>query len=367
MAGDLSNEVFVCLLQGSGVAPRRRRRRAQAATERDTHAKTDRKAHNRDSESESESESDSDSEDDRERQRDRKRSQPSLSQQEDDEEPCYEDACIRVGADFQADIPPLLIDTDRGTLTESTCTERAGTVLWDPSRWRVRHTEGHTAGHAERGAESGSLSAYCSSALPVLSRRIAENAERQRLRAEDDAKSTAIYTPLTSSTPSPARGRSSKAAKALSAVEGTTIALRVLHCADYRAESALEQLRGAPSPRERDTPTDRERQAETPTDSASCNGAGAAPLTGIAELLQPHSIELGWWSGADCSRFISALRQRRREGKRRLGSPRQLMALSAQIGKSSGEVVGWYHWTKKTQHEDYAQRMRSALQLKTEK
>jgi hypothetical protein len=78
-------------------------------------------------------------------------------------------------------------------------------------------------------------------------------------------------------TPSPARGRSSKAAQALSAVEGTTIALWVLHCADCQAESALEQLRGAPSPHERDTPTDRERQAETPTGSASCNGAGAAP------------------------------------------------------------------------------------------
>ena len=69
-----------------------------------------------------------------------------------------------------------------------------------------------------------------------------------------------------------------------------------------------------------------------------CRGCPSGP--GIAELLQPHSIELGWWSGANCSRFISALRQRHRERKRRLGSPQQLMALSAQMGKSTGEVVG---------------------------
>jgi hypothetical protein len=121
---------------------------------------------------------------------------------------------------------------------------------------------------------------------------------------------------------------------------------RRLRCGCCTAQTAKQRAHWSsyvarpPPTRETHRQTEREtgRDANRQRQLQRCRGCPSGP--GIAELLQPHSIELGWRSGADCSRFISALRQRHRERKRRLGSPQQLMALSAQMGKSTGEVVG---------------------------
>jgi hypothetical protein len=204
------------------------------------------------------------------------------------------------------------------------------------------------------------LRSYCEAAIPAIRRRIAEDAEIA-VESEDDAASDGCVSALTSSfTPSPrpreepagrARGRTSTAAKPISTVEATTIALRALHHANYQTETALELLDA--------TCTGNQMLADTSGKVGSDSDSMRASIT---ELLQPHGLELGWWSAADLTRLIAALRKSRFD---RLGSPRQLMMMSARLSKSTGEIVGMYHWAKRTKRKDYAHRLKTALSLAT--
>ena len=330
--GDLNNETLVCLLRGSGVAPRpRRRRRACGAVHPASHDAGG-----------SGSGSGSDSDSDSGAARPALRSQPSLSQQDDDDQ-CYDDACIRVGRDFQADIPSLAAcdsstaDTAEASAAmtiDGSCTERSGTVLWNPSRYYKASASTERSANASEvvsGATAVSLlQTYCEAAIPAIRRRIGESADIAVASEGDAASDGCVAGRKSSFSPSPlrrggpagrARGRSSTAVKPLSTVEATTIALRALHHANYQTETALELL---------DAPCNRNQM---PVDFSGRVGSGSDSMrVSITELLHPHELELGWWSAADLTRLIATLRKSRFD---RLGSPRQLMMMSARLGKSA--------------------------------
>ena len=90
--------------------------------------------------------------------------------------------------------------------------------------------------------------------------------------------------------------------------------------------------------------------------SASCGDGGMVELV---ESSMRDLNELGCWSAADVSRLLALLRKR--TDTNRLGSPSELMEVAQQLGKSTGEVVGWYFYAKR--HKDYAQRVSEALAI----
>jgi len=92
------------------------------------------------------------------------------------------------------------------------------------------------------------------------------------------------------------------------------------------------------------------------------SGSSASGEGGMVELVESSMRdlnELGCWSAADVSRLLALLRKR--TDTNRLGSPSELMEVAQQLGKSTGEVVGWYFYAKR--HKDYAQRVSKALAI----
>ena len=157
------------------------------------------------------------------------------------------------------------------------------------------------------------------------------------------------------------------AAKGPSSTEATAIALHALHRAGYQNETALAQILELELSMHSDSDSDDDDDDDNGSGDNSGSGGnigGSASCGdgGMVELVESSMRdlnELGCWSAADVSRLLALLRKR--TDTNRLGSPSELMEVAQQLGKSSGEVVGWYFYAKR--HKDYAQRVSKALAI----
>jgi hypothetical protein len=157
------------------------------------------------------------------------------------------------------------------------------------------------------------------------------------------------------------------AAKGPSSTEATAIALHALHRAGYQNETALAQILELELSMHSDSDSDDDDDDDNGSGDNSGSGGnigGSASCGdgGMVELVESSMRdlnELGCWSAADVSRLLALLRKR--TDTNRLGSPSELMEVAQQLGKSTGEVVGWYFYAKR--HKDYAQRVSKALAI----
>eukprot|EP01046_Picozoa_sp_COSAG06_P049578 COSAG06_NODE_7663_length_2423_cov_4.607143_3_plen_174_part_00 len=162
------------------------------------------------------------------------------------------------------------------------------------------------------------------------------------------------------SRPGSLRGLS--AAKGPSSTEATAIALHALHHAGYQNEMALAQILELELSMHNGS-GDNSGSGGNTSGSASCGDGGMVELV---ESSMRDLNELGCWSATDVRQLLALLRKRtdtKRLGTRRtrLGTPSELMEVAQQLGKSTGEVVGWYFYAKR--HKDYAQRVSKALAI----
>jgi hypothetical protein len=159
------------------------------------------------------------------------------------------------------------------------------------------------------------------------------------------------------------------AAKGPSSTEATAIALHALHRAGYQNETALAQILELELSMHSDSDSDDDDDDDDDNGSGDNSGSGgniggsaSCGDGGMVELVESSMRdlnELGCWSAADVSRLLALLRKR--TDTNRLGSPSELMEVAQQLGKSTGEVVGWYFYAKR--HKDYAQRVSKALAI----
>jgi hypothetical protein len=158
------------------------------------------------------------------------------------------------------------------------------------------------------------------------------------------------------------------AAKGPSSTEATAIALHALHRAGYQNETALAQIlelelsMHSDSDSDDDDDDDDDGSGDNSGSGGNIGGSASCGDGGMVELVESSMRdlnELGCWSAADVSRLLALLRKR--TDTNRLGSPSELMEVAQQLGKSTGEVVGWYFYAKR--HKDYAQRVSKALAI----
>jgi hypothetical protein len=158
------------------------------------------------------------------------------------------------------------------------------------------------------------------------------------------------------------------AAKGPSSTEATAIALHALHRAGYQNETALAQIlelelsMHSDSDSDDDDDDDNNSSGDNSGSGGNIGGSASCGDGGMVELVESSMRdlnELGCWSAADVSRLLALLRKR--TDTNRLGSPSELMEVAQQLGKSTGEVVGWYFYAKR--HKDYAQRVSKALAI----